>query len=208
MQPLFLLRDIFIAQQMLLKNKKYGTQNKKGLDEDLKPRFWLTGKLFCGECGESMQGTSGHSHTGAKYFYYSCNDQHKGKRGKGCKKRPVKKDWIEKLICDVLTSFLKDYKKLADLAVDVADYYRKEYDDNGYLESLKADLSATEKAIENILNAIIAGASGVTINEKLQQFEDRKKALTETIAVEEIRHRELSDKMSVASFLKNMQMQT
>lgn len=63
-------------------------------------------------------------------------------------------------------------------------------------------MSATEKAIDNIVNAIIAGASGTTINEKLQQFEDRKKALTETIAVEEIRHRELSDKVSVASFFE------
>jgi len=201
--PAIISKDIFDkAQQMLQKNKKFGTQNKRGLDEDLKPRFWLTGKLFCGECGESMQGTSGHSHTGAKYYYYSCNDQHKGKRGKGCKKRPVKKNWIEDIVCNILMSFLSDSEKLASLAVDLADYYKKEYDDNGYLDSLKLDFSATEKAIENIVNAIIAGASGDTINDRLRQYEDRKKALKESIAVEEMRHRELSDKVSVSSYFE------
>ncbi len=142
--PALITKETFdAAQQMLVHNKKYGAQNIKGIkDEYGTPRFWLTGKLFCGECStpehdEPMQGTSGTSKTGAKHYYYSCNDQHKGKRGKGCKKKPVKKDLIEDLVCFHLTTYLQNTENLASLAVDIAEYYKKEYDDHGYLEGLK-----------------------------------------------------------------------
>ncbi len=206
--PALISKELFDeAQERLKYNKKFGAQNAKGLDEDLKPRFWLTGKLYCGECStadheEPMQGTSGTSKTKAKHYYYSCNDQHKGKRGNGCKKKPVRKEWIEDYICTVLTDFLADSENLASLAVDVAAYYKREYDDHGYLDSLKADLSSTETAIDNIIKAIIAGASGETINAELQKYEDRKKALIETIQVEEVRQRSMSDAVSANEFLK------
>ena len=34
--------------------------------EDEAPRYWLTGKLFCGECGSSMQSVSGTKKTIAR----------------------------------------------------------------------------------------------------------------------------------------------
>lgn len=42
--------------------------------EVTEPRFWLTGKLFCGECKESMQGVSGTSKSGRIYYYYECKN--------------------------------------------------------------------------------------------------------------------------------------
>ena len=201
--PALISKDLYEAAQERLKyNKKFGAQNARGLDEDLKPRFWLTGKLYCGECGDSMQGTSGTSKTGAKHYYYSCNDQHKGRRGKGCKKKPVKKDWIEGYICTVLKDFLDDSECLASLAVDIAGYHKRQYDDKGYLDSLKADLQSTETAISNIIKAIIAGASGDTINEELQKYEERKKAIIEAIQVEEIRHTQNKDVDSIKAFFE------
>lgn len=201
--PVLISKQLFDEAQLKLDfNKKFGAQNARGLDEDNSPRFWLTGKLYCGECGESMQGTSGTSKTGAKHYYYSCNDQHKGKRGKGCKKKPVKKEWIENYICLVLTDYLSDTANLASLAVDMAEYYKREYTDHKYLDSLKANLASTEKAIDNIIKAIIAGASGETINNELQKYEEQKKALTETIQVEEIRYNTLQDKISATKFFE------
>ncbi|MCR4789264.1 MAG: recombinase family protein [Lachnospiraceae bacterium] len=201
--PVLVSKELYEkAQQKLGFNKKFGAQNARGLDDNKSPRFWLTGKLYCGECGESMQGTSGTSRTGAKHYYYSCNDQHKGRRGKGCKKKPIRKDWIEKYVCKALSDYLSDSENLASLAVDVAAYYQKEYTDHNYLDSLKANLAATEKAIDNIIKAIIAGASGETINNELHRYEEQKKALSDAIMAEEIRYNALQDKISATKFFE------
>lgn len=198
--PVIIDRDLFDeAQKMLQKNKKFGSQNARGLDENNQPRFWLTGKLYCGECGDSMQGTSGRSKSGAKYYYYSCNDQHKGKRGNGCKKKPVRKEQLEEFICSQLSLFLDDTENLASLAVDLADYYTKEYDIS-YLDSLKADLKTTETQLNNVVNAVLGGAMGETINNKLAELEERKKALEDVIATEEVKSNVVKDSKSVQAF--------
>ena len=192
--PKIISKELFEeAQKKLAHNKKFGAQNARGLDDNEEPRFWLTGKLYCGECGDSMQGTSGRSHTGTKYYYYSCNDHHKGKKGNGCKKRDVKKQWIEDIICKVLSEFLQNTENLASLAVDLADYYKKEHADKHYLESLQADLKTTESALKNVIKAIMAGASGETINSELNKLESQKKALMEAIEVEKAKSHVLEE---------------
>ena len=199
--PVLIDRDLFDrVQEQLKHNKKFGAQNARGLTEEGKPRFWLTGKLYCGHCGESMQGTSGRSHTGDKYYYYSCNDQHKGKRGNGCKKKSVRKEWIEGQILRALQEYLSDDGNLASLAVDVSEYYKKEYDDHGYLDGLKVEWKSTEKALDNVISAVIRGASGERINAELDKLESRKKGLQEAIDTEEAKKRMVHDEVSIAEY--------
>lgn len=45
--------------------------------------YLLSGKLFCGLCGAPMTGTAGTSHTGARHYYYICNNR----RAKPAKRR-------------------------------------------------------------------------------------------------------------------------
>jgi len=61
--------------------------------------YLLTGRLFCGLCGSSMIGESGTSHTGAKHNYYICSAR---KRKKACKKKSVKKDYLEEFIARIV----------------------------------------------------------------------------------------------------------
>lgn len=49
--------------------------------------FLLTGKLFCGHCGELMTGDGGTSKTGKVYQYYTCNNR----RLKKCDKKRASK---------------------------------------------------------------------------------------------------------------------
>ena len=42
-----------------------------------------------------MVGESGKSHTGVMHYYYKCGN---AKRKKGCDKKAVKKDWIERAV--------------------------------------------------------------------------------------------------------------
>lgn len=107
--PVIISKDLYNqVQGMFAKNKSKGSQRANGLDEKNAPRYWLTGKLFCGECGQSMQGVSGTSKTKTKYYYYYCSAQRK----KRCEKRPVRKDDIENLVIEILSDFLNDSENL------------------------------------------------------------------------------------------------
>ena len=73
----------------MLTNKKAPSRTKA--DED----YLLTTKLFCGDCGRLMAGECGTSGTnGVKYYYYKCGG---AKRRLGCKRKAVKKHWIERV---------------------------------------------------------------------------------------------------------------
>lgn len=190
------------VQKRLLRNKKFGMQNARGLDENEKPRFWLTGKLYCGECGNSMSGSSGTSKSGKKHFYYTCIDQHKGKRGNGCKKSPVRKEFIEEFVCHHLSEYLKDSENLTSLAVDIAEYYKREYDDHGYLDGLEAELKETENALKNVIKAVMNGAYGKMINNQLSELEERKKGLIDAIDAEKAKQGIMKDETSIKKYFE------
>nr|WP_091008111.1 recombinase family protein [Parafannyhessea umbonata] len=69
--PAIIERDLFERVQRKFKENKRGGAPRRAIltdcDEDT-PRFWLTGKLYCGNCGEPMWGISGTSKTGAKHY--------------------------------------------------------------------------------------------------------------------------------------------
>lgn len=121
------------VQKKLVLNKRNGSQRKAGKLEDA-PRYWLTGKLFCGECGSSMQGVSGTSKTGVKHYYYYCKEQ----RYKRCHKKPIRKEWVEDVVKGILKGLLDDSENLTSIAVDAAAYYKAHYGDTKYLEGLEA----------------------------------------------------------------------
>lgn len=56
--------------------------------------FALVGRLFCGECGEMMIGTSGTSKSGKLHSYYSCKS---ARNKRGCKMKSIRKDEPEGL---------------------------------------------------------------------------------------------------------------
>ena len=82
-----------------------------------KVEYLLSGKLFCGHCGDSMNGESGTSKTGRIYNYYTCYTR---KRRKGCTKKPIAKEVIERVVCEDAKEMLTDdlIEKLADCAIE------------------------------------------------------------------------------------------
>jgi hypothetical protein len=77
------------VQTMLKKNYTSRARGKANVD------FLLSGKLFCGHCGESMIGESGTSKSGKKYYYYKCSEK---KLKHTCDKENEKKDWLENVV--------------------------------------------------------------------------------------------------------------
>ena len=106
------------VQERLEKNKRAPAMAKADADH------LLTTKLFCGMCERMMVGESGTSHTGDKHYYYKCAG---AKRTKDCKKKSVKKEWIEKaVVVPTVNRVLKDdeISRIADsiIALQESEY--------------------------------------------------------------------------------------
>lgn len=184
------------VQSMFALNKRKGGQFSRGLDENGNPRFWLTGKLFCGECGQSMQGFSGTSKMGKRYFYYACS----GQRKHLCRHKPVKKETVENMVIRILQHFLSDDENLASLAVDVSKYYQDMYGDDSFLKSLEAEKKETETALNNIIRAIEKGIFTASTQQRLLELEKRKDSLSETIEREKLKRESTADTHSIAKY--------
>lgn len=188
------------VQKRFARNKRQGSQRANGLTEDNSPRYWLTGKLFCGECGESMHGMSGTSKTGAIHYYYSCKNH---RRKLKCPKKNVQKDHIEALVIKLLNELLSDTENLASLAVDVADHYKKMHsNDDNYIESLSKKLSDTEKALSNLVKALEMGIFSETTQARLLELEAQKRALSNAIEAEKTKLNILQDEYSIKHYFE------
>ena len=166
------------VQQRLQKNKRSPASAKSS------ETFYLTGKLFCGKCGGNMVGDSGTSKTGAAHFYYTCRSR---KKRKGCKKKSVKKEWIEKTIADVTANKVLTEKNIQYISQRAYEIYEKERNDTTELVALNNTLKEVQKTIDNIMKAIEQGIITETTKQRLLEAEERKRNLQVSIAKEEIK---------------------
>ena len=179
--PRIIPDDLFedVQKRFVLNKHKPKAPEARNLEET-EPRFWLTGKLFCGECKESMQGVSGTSKSGKIHYYYVC----KNHRRHRCKLKPVRKEFIEWTVIEILREFLSDQGNLASLAVDVSEYAKRMHSDDTYLKSLQAELAQAKKEIKNIVDAIKQGLVSKVLQESLTELETKQDALSDAIDTE------------------------
>ena len=177
------------VQKRLAKNKK-APARYKAKEEN----YLLTTKLFCGKCGAFMVGESGTSKTGRIYQYYKCVT---AKTRKACKKKAVKKDWIEDLVVSETMNMIMDESMVQYIADLVMEIQAKENTD---LPRLREQLAETEKAIENMLNAIQQGIFNQFTKQRFDDLETTKNELEVKILQEEI-HRPLLKREQVIFWL-------
>lgn len=179
--PRIISDDLFeeVQKRFVLNKHKPKAPEARNL-EATEPRFWLTGKLFCGECKESMQGVSGTSKSGKIHYYYVC----KNHRRHRCMLKPVRKEFIEWTVIEILREFLSDQGNLASLAVDVSEYAKRMHSDDTYLKSLEAELTQAKKEIKNIVDVIKQGLVSKALQESLTELETKQDALSDAIDTE------------------------
>ena len=147
-----------------------------------------------------MIGIYGTSHTKQPYYYYHCSQNKKQKDR--CHKKNVKKELIENIVIDVLKGILDDTENLASLAVDISDYYNRNYADDSYLKALESELKNTEKSLNNLVKALENGIFSETTQKRLTELEEQKKALTEVIEIETVKQNMKIDTISIKSFFE------
>ena len=174
--PAIIEPDLFErVQQRMEGNKKAPSRTKA--DEE----YLLTTKLFCGDCGRLMVGESGTSGSnGAKYYYYKCGG---AKRRLGCKRKPLKKHWIERVaVVTTVQRVLRDEEinRIADAIIDLQNR------EDTSIPAMRQQLKVCEKAIENMLNAIQMGILTPSTKTRLEELEAQRESLKVSILQAEL----------------------
>ena len=174
--PAIIDKELFeTVQRRLSKTATAPARGKAKVD------YLLSGKLFCGHCGASMNGESGAGRHGKVYHYYSCYTK---KRKLGCDKRPLKKDYIEGIVARDALNLLTDQliDEIADMAIRQSE---QDLINDTHIPQLTAQLSEVEKSITNITAAIEKGIASETLMNRLVQLEHEKKTISKEIKAEE-----------------------
>lgn len=131
-----------MVQSILAKNARAAKSVDK--DKPVKERYILSGKIYCGECGSTMQGFSGKSRKGEKHTYYACKNR---RENKTCSKEHISKDFIEQYVYRSAMNFAMKNPKLPER---IHQLYVERYGENGTTE-IDKQITAIETRINNIL---------------------------------------------------------
>lgn len=173
--PAIVTEELFDrVQKRMVANKKAPAKHKA---ED---EYLLTTKLFCGKCRCYMVGESGTSHSSQVHRYYKCVSV---KKHRGCDKKTVKKDWIENLVIEQIKSVVFNDELIESIADAIMELQGQE---STTLPLLRKQYADTQKAIDNMLNAIQQGILTPSTKERLESLEKKKNELSVEIVKEEM----------------------
>jgi hypothetical protein len=164
------------VQNKLAKNVKSAARFKA--KEEM---YLLSTKLFCGDCGVFMVGESGTSGTNGKiHRYYKCGN---AKRNKGCKRKAIRKGWIENIVIGYIMKSLNVDAIIEDIANAIVAALGE---GNIVLPLLEKQLADVERNVENMLNAIQEGIFTPSTKQRLEDLEAKREIIKGDIAREEI----------------------
>ena len=179
--PAIVPKDLFDrVQEKIAKNKKAPARHKAEDD------YILTTKLFCGECKSLMVGESGTSATKQVYHYYKCVSV---KKHKGCQMKPIRKAWIEDIVLNQISEILHDDRLIEDIVYMFMEFQQKE---NTVIPHLEHELAETEKAINNMLNAIEQGIITPMTKKRLDSLEEKYRNIETEIVKEKMKRPQLT----------------
>ncbi len=174
--------ELFADVQKVL--AKYAAAPSRG---KAKVEYLLSEKLLCGKCGNKMTGISSTSKSKKIHHYYKCV----GVTKSVCDKRTIRKQFIEdEIIAAIVGNGTEQnpHGVLTDEFIDTiaAETYmliQAERNDSEIkrLESLVAD---NQKAINNLMQALMLGKIADTILAQIEKLESENKELNDTIESE------------------------
>ena len=168
------------VQERMAKNKRAPARHKAEDD------YLLTTKLYFGLCNAFMVGECGTSRTKAVHHYYKCVSV---KKRRGCKKKTIKKHWIEDVVVYYTMRMLMDDAVLEDIAAKVLAFQQRE---NTALPLLQKQLAENERSVTNMLNAIQQGIFNEFTKQRMDELDAAQKELKILISQEKIQRPQLT----------------
>lgn len=190
------------VQAKLESNKRGGKGAVKKLHPEIAIEdYFLTGKLYCGLCGETLQGISGTGKSGKLYYYYSC----KNYRKHGCPLKNQRKELLEKIVLYTLHDLTHEPALRILIAEECYSYYKRQNDDNGaYEASIKSQLKDVETKLNNIMKAVESGIFNETTAERMNVLESQKSMLRDALLAEQNRKKYELQLSDIVKFLDNL----
>lgn len=144
-EPL-LSEDLFWKVQEQIKKRSIAPGAKKA-----KADYLLSGKVFCGECGQNMIGMCGRSKNGSQYFYYKCSNRRFPFR---CQKKNERKDLMEQFVVEQTMQYILTPDQISNISHAVVQEYRKEFSDSKISE-YQAVLNRIERELDRLVDALV-----------------------------------------------------
>ena len=154
------------VQAMLKKNYVSRARGKANVD------FLLSGKVFCGHCGESMAGESGTGKSGKKHYYYKCSGK---KLRHNCDKANEKKDWLEDVVIKTTVEQVLTDENIEIISTKAMELIAADCADTSELKYYESELKNTQSQIKNIVDMVANGVANKSIAERLTDLENYEK---------------------------------
>jgi len=179
--PPIIDRDLFDRVQKEIKRRSFTKVKKKN---DTQENFMLTGKLYCGHCGEMMTGESARSKGGTYYHYYSCSGM-KAPKKNGCRKKRVSKEKIEDEVIRIINTEILTDDFIDDMVPRVMKYQES---DQAFatIRNLEEMKKQEQKKLDNIMKAIESGIWSDSVNSRLNELEHNMMRLEQRIQEEKL----------------------
>ena len=116
--PAIVDKDLFEEVQLKIKKNSRAPARHKAEDD-----YLLTTKLFCGMCGAMMFGECGTGRNKVVHHYYKCAT---AKRFKTCKKKIVRKEWLEDLVIAETMKLIQDDAVIDAIVAEVMELQDQE----------------------------------------------------------------------------------
>ena len=165
--PAIIDKELFEKVQKIRK-KNYSLRAKGKADIE----YILSGKLFCGHCGNTMIGISGTSKTGKKHYYYTCStrrDKHT------CNKEHERKEWLEDIVVKTTVEQVLTDENIEIIANKAMELIETDNADTSELKYYEGELKDTRKQIKNIVDMIANGVANKSIADRLTELENYEK---------------------------------
>ena len=176
--PKLISKEVFdLAQERLMKNNKGGKGTYKTEE------YLLTGKLFCGICGNAITADAGTSKTGKMYYYYKCTGA-KGRRNDiECPLPAIRKELLEEKVAKKCYSLLTDdnIRAIAEATAKLCE----EDDAKTEVRRIKKEIADRKEKIGNLLSVIEEGKAPESITDKIEEREKEIEGLTKALSIAE-----------------------
>lgn len=125
--------------------------------------YYLSGKLFCSDCGSRMSGTSA-QFKGKTYRWYICKND----------KRKIQKDILEDCIVKNTQELLLEGSILDTIVAEIYNFNKSLDERDEVMDQLQKELKETNSAIANIVSAIERGIMLPDLKERSSALQERR----------------------------------
>lgn len=165
--PQIISKELFDkVQRVVNKNKAQKARGKA------RTNYLLSGKVFCGHCGNSLIGESGTSKVGRIYNYYKCYGR---KVLKNCTKATENKAWLEETVVKITIEKVLTDENIQTISTKVIELIELDSSTAMELKHYNNELKDTQKKIKNIVDMIAEGVANKSVAEKLTELEEYEK---------------------------------